>query len=145
MTEDTKTFKFLNNAVKMTDFVGRYILYDHYTGQGMNHKEATAAVTDEFVNFDIPTHRMVEYGNMIGFLWFTKYGTRILKTIKNAAIDKPFTFFMTLAMSDHMGVDNIANSMIGVKNPFSMIGNAPGMALDAADESLYLNIISDIL
>jgi hypothetical protein len=146
MTEDTKSFKILNNAVKMTDFIGRYVLYDHYTSQGMEHKEAVAAVTDEFVNFDIPTHRMVEWGNTIGFLRFTKYGTRILKTIKNAAVDKPFTFFSTLAMSNGLGLDNIANSVPGVtKGVFANAGTAPTMFINSADEPLFTNIITSLI
>lgn len=146
MTEDTKAFKVLNNAVKMTDFIGRYVLYNHYTQDGMEHGEAITSVIDEFVNFDIPTHRMVEYANAVGFLWFTKYGSRILKVIKESAVDKPFTFFMTLMMSNHTGLDNIAGSIPGVtKDLLAPVGNPIGSFLDTSDETLFVNSIKSLL
>ena len=122
LTEDTNSFKVLNNAVKMTDFIGRHVLYNHYTKAGMEHKKAIASVEDEFVNFNVPTHRMVEYGNKIGLLWFTKYGTRILKVIKDSAVDKPFDVLMALVLSAETGLDNIGNSIPGfTKSPFSFL------------------------
>ncbi|MDA3808006.1 MAG: hypothetical protein PF440_08865, partial [Thiomicrorhabdus sp.] len=69
MTDDQTSYKILNNAVKMTDYVARYALYQSYTqGQGMSHKEAMIRVREEFINFDIPTHKMIQYSNDIGVL-----------------------------------------------------------------------------
>jgi hypothetical protein len=142
MTEDTVLFKALNNAVKMTDFIGRYILYNHYTKkEGMSHKEAIISVTDEFVNFNIPTNQKIEYGNLIGALWFTKYGLRILKIIKDAAIAKPYDFFMSLVLSNTMGLDNIANSIPGVtKNLFQNVGDPFTTFMDSTNEPIIINL-----
>jgi hypothetical protein len=140
LAEDTRIFKELNNAVKMTDFVGRHVLYSHYVKGGMDHKKAIASVEDEFVNFNAPTHKMIEYGNKVGLLWFTKYGSRVLKVIKDSAVDKPFDVFMAYMMSAQLGMDNILNSIPGVtKNLFAPLGNPFDSFLGSLDESITAN------
>jgi len=113
LTQDTEVYKVLNNAVKMTDFVGRHILYKHYTESlGMSQKEAAAKAIDEFVNFDIASHRITEYLNEIGLLWFTKYATRIPRIAIKAVMDRPFDSAMSYLLSTHLGTDNILDSTI---------------------------------
>jgi len=146
MTEDTQGFKLLNNAVKMTDYVGRHVLYHHYVEQGMSHADAVAAVTEEFVDFNIPTHKMIEYFNSIGFLWFTKYGLRILKVIKNSVADKPYDAFMAFMLSSHVGLDNILNSVPGVtKDVFAPLGDPFSSAIGSLDEPFMINGLDEIL
>jgi len=150
LTQDTSAYKVLNNAVKMTDFIGRYVLYQHYTTQvakseRLNHEEAMAAVIEEFVNFNLPTHRITEYLNSIGILWFSKYGIRILKIMKNAAVDKPFDVLMAIMMSSHVGMDNINNSLPGVtKDLFANWSNSFSTAWDATDSPITLNVAGAI-
>jgi hypothetical protein len=143
MTADTQGYKLMNNSVKLTDYIARYVLHEHYTKtQGMDHKKAMESVIDEFVNFSLPTHRMVEYLNEVGLLWFTKFGLRILKPIKNAAVDKPFDFLLTFLASEHMGFDNIANSIpLVTNNPLNKIGNPFSNFLGSLDEILSINMI----
>jgi len=140
LTEDTQAYKVLNNAVKMTDFIGRHVLYNHYLEGGMPNSEAVAAVSDEFINFSVPTHRMIEYGNTIGLLWFTKYGSRVLKVIAESVIDKPYDVFMAFMFSVHLGLDNIINSIPGVtKSLFSNLGDPVSSIVESADESLIID------
>jgi hypothetical protein len=125
MTDDTQGYKMLNNAVKMTDYVGRYALYNHYRSQGMSDQDAKSAARDEFINFDLPTHRLIEYGNNIGLIWFSKYLLRVQKHIKNLVLDKPFTTLTTFMISAAFGNNNILNSIPFVtKDPTQGFGNA---------------------
>lgn len=147
MTQDTQAYQVLNNAVKMTDFIGRYVLYNYYTSKArgkkqMKHEDAVAAVIEEFVNFAPPTHRMIEYLNTIGLLRFTKYGIRILKVIKDSAIDKPFDVAMAFLMSSHLGMDNINNSIPGVtKSMTANIGDPFSFMLDSLSSILPINTL----
>ena len=86
LAEDTEGYKILNNAVRMTDYVGRYVLYHHYINNNMSHDDAVASARSEFIDFDLPTHRLIEYGNRIGLLWFTKYQLRFDKSEEYASI-----------------------------------------------------------
>ena len=133
LTEDTMAYKTLNNAVKMTDFVGRHVMYTYNTKQGMKHEEAVAKAEDSFVNFNIPSHRMIEYFNETGFLWFTKYFTRIMKVIKDSVVDKPLDVIMAYMLSSSLGFDNILNT---VPNDVGDIFNRTGTALTGAAGSV---------
>ena len=147
LTQDTQAYQVLNNAVKMTDFVARHVLYHYYTSSArgdeqMSHEEAVAEAIEEFVNFAVPTHRMIEYLNTIGLLRFTKYGIRILKVIKESAMDKPFDVAAALFLSTHIGADNINNSIPGVtKNMFSNFGNPFSFFVDSVDSILPVNYL----
>lgn len=115
MSSDTEGYKMLNNAVKMTDYIGRFVLYKHYTKKtGMKHDDAIAAVNEEFINFSLPTHRTIEYLNNIGIVWFSKYQLRVLKQLKNVIADKPFTAVATMILASTVGLSNIGKSVPGV-------------------------------
>ena len=142
LTEDTNMFKTLNNAVKMTDFIGRHIMYTSNVKGGMAHEEAVAKAEDAFVNFNIPTHQIIEYLNKIGVLWFTKYALRILKVIKDSVVDKPFDVFMAYMLSVHSGMDNIVNSTpTGIDYVLNHTSNPISMATDSVNEALILGQI----
>ncbi|RLB94471.1 MAG: hypothetical protein DRH26_01095 [Deltaproteobacteria bacterium] len=141
MTEETEGFKMLNNAVKMTDYVGRYALYHHYTKEkGMNHQDALSAVNDEFINFALPTHRMIEHLNNIGLVWFSKYQLRVLKHIKNLVKEHPFTTLSTFILGAYIGDNNILNSIPGfTKDALQGFGNPMSMFADSINDILYVN------
>jgi hypothetical protein len=137
MTEDTEGFKTLNNMVKMTDYVGRYVLYKHYTEKGMVHKEAVERVTDEFINFAPPTHRMLEYANNIGLVWFSKYQLRVLRHIKNIITEHPFSALATLIIGSTIHNNNILNTIpFATKDMGRMIGD-PLSALFSSSGDIF--------
>ena len=144
LSQDTEAYKVLNNGVKLTDFVGRHVLYTHYTKtKGMDPKEAAQKIIEEFINFDIPSHRITEYLNEIGLLWFTKYATRIPMVAAKAIVDKPFDAAMSYLLSTHVGLDNIVDSAIPnlgykVGTPFTAW---PG----SIDELMTAQLIGSIL
>lgn len=134
MTTDTEGFKMMNNAVKLTDFTGRYVLYHHLISQGMSHDMAVSEVMDKFINFDLPTHRMIGALNETGLLWFSKYQLRVLKHIKNVVLDRPFTTLATFILGSYIGNNNIVNSIpfitkeyspLGIGDPLSAISTSP--------------------
>lgn len=89
MAHDTKAYKVLNNAVRMSDFVARYALYKHLTKQGMSKEAALGDIVNAFINYDLPTHRLTQYLNDTGFWWFSKYAFRIQKVIMDTLIKHP--------------------------------------------------------
>ena len=138
MTEDTQMYKVLNNAVKMTDFVGRHVLYTYNVETlKMDKAEAAAQAIEEFINFAPPTHQMIDFLNRMGVLWFTKYGIRVLKTMKTNAVDKPFDVLMTLGTASALGFDTIFGSIPGVtKGLLSNVANPVSMFLSSFGESI---------
>ena len=151
LTENTEEFKVLNNAVKMTDFVARYILYKHYTSdtQGTkrkSHAEAMRSVSREFVNFSIPTHKMMEFGNNIGLLWYTKYQLRIFRVMFDSMYENPFGAMSTYAFSQAMGFANIFNSIPGVtKNLFQLAGTPLTVGLDSVPGIATMDLLGSAI
>jgi len=142
LAKDTQAYKVLNNAVKMTDFIGRYIMYQHYTKTGpvadrLPHDKALAKVMHQFVNFNLPSHRMLEYGNEVGLVWFSKYALGILKPITQVLKEKPAETIMTFATAQSYGVSNIIES--GLNDPLRVFSNPLGVFMETVDESLIVN------
>jgi hypothetical protein len=141
MTEDTSGYKTLNNAVKMTDYTGRYVLYHHYKSKGMKHEDAVSKVMDEFINFDLPTHRTIEYLNSVGIIWFSKYQLRVLKQIKNIVKEHPFSSIATLLLGTFIGNNNIINSIpFLTKDVTQTFGNPLETVWDSAPQILNVEL-----
>ena len=133
MTTDTEGYKTLNNAVTMTDYIGRYVYYHHLTAQGMSHKDAVSEAMDQFINFGLPTHLTLDYLNRTGLVWFSKYQLSVLKHIKNLITERPFTTLVTFILGSFIGGNNILQSIPGITkdalqnmgDPFSAIAETP--------------------
>jgi len=106
-------------------------------------KEAAAKAIEEFVNFDIPSHRMTEYANEIGLFWFTKYATRIPAIALKAIADKPVDSALAWLMSSHLGTDNIMESII--PNFANKIGTAPTSLVGSGDDLATYQLFTSIL
>jgi hypothetical protein len=151
LTQDREGFKVLNNAVKMTDFVARYVLYKHYTDEARgnarkSHVDAMSAVQDEFINFRIPTHKMLQYGNDVGLVWFSKYQLRVLIVMANSMKDKPFQTTYNIVMANMTGASNIFFSIPGItKGAFQGFGNAFSVMSDSIPNILPLNIGEEVI
>lgn len=92
MAHDTTVYKALSQAAQLSDFLGRYTLYQHMTTRKrdpMPKEEAIQLASDAFINYDVPTHRKMQYMNETGFFRFTKYYLRIQKVIMHLYRDNP--------------------------------------------------------
>lgn len=151
LAEDTQLYKVLNNATKMTDGIGRYIMYKHYTGLskkdgGLAHKEAIAKVLHEFVNYNIPANRMLDYLNATGFIWFSKYALGILKPIKDMIQDKPFAALFSMTMAGIGDVSNVGQAIPFInKDVIGMVDNAANKYVEVADNLITIKVAKDIL
>ena len=92
MAKDTKMYKALHHATQLSDFVARYALYAHVTTRKtdpMSKEDAIQLASDSFVNYDLPSHRKLQYMNDMGFVMFTKYYLRIQKVIGHLYAENP--------------------------------------------------------
>lgn len=108
MTRDSASFDFMNKMTQFSDFGARYALFKHLTTRKNNpidKSTATQAVINKFVNYDLPTHRAIQYGNDIGLIWFSKYFIRIQKTIAETFAENPGRVLMGLALQGMVGFD----------------------------------------
>lgn len=106
MTEDSTPYKFMSYATQISDFLSRYTLYQHATTRAKNplaHEEAVQLASDAFINYDLPTHRKMQYANDTGLIFFTKYYVRIQRMIVRLYKEHPGRVMLMLAGEAWLG------------------------------------------
>jgi ribosomal protein L7Ae-like RNA K-turn-binding protein len=118
MTKDTLVYQQLLQFTQKSDFVARFVLYQHYL-RNIDRKHAKKALTKEqivaerqkalldvietFVNYDIPTSPAIQYLNDIGVLMFTKFLFRIQKVIVRTFRENPANTMALYALENAVG------------------------------------------
>ena len=126
MTHDTPAYKLLSQATSMSDFVARYTLHQHMTTRKVNPlgtRESIQLAVDAFVNYDIPSHRSLQYLNDMGLVWFTKYYIRIQKVLMHLYRDNPGRSIAMVTLENLFpGLSTIVDSGFWnrIGNPFSV-------------------------
>ena len=137
MAHDTPAYQFLSQQTQLSDFVARHVLYKHATTRKNNpmaQREALQLASEAFVNYDIPSHRSLQYLNDMGIVWFTKYYMRIQKMIMHLYKENPARGMLLLTIDGYLDaaqtlVDSAAINRI--ENPFSV---GAFKFIDALDE-----------
>ena len=124
MTKDTPHYKMLANLTQMSDFVARYTLYQHLTTQAqqpLSKKEAARVASENFVNYDIPLPKGIQYLDDIGILPFTKYFLSMQRVLVNLVREHPVKVLMTLMANNYLHLmPTVMDS-----SSFSRFGNNP--------------------
>ena len=124
MAHDTRLYQGLNNITQMSDFVARFVLYEHLTTRDKNplsSEDAISQAGESFVNYDIPMTKFVQYMDDMGVLYFTKYFLRIQRVLIKLAKDNPMRVMFTALLGNFADLGPIVldGSMI------SHFGNNP--------------------
>jgi hypothetical protein len=82
VTHDTQLYKAMRNATQISDFVARFTLHQHNINkQKMSEEDSINNIVETFVNYDLPTHKSIQYLNDMGLVMFSKFFIRIQKVI----------------------------------------------------------------
>jgi hypothetical protein len=104
MTHDQKMYQFLRDATQMSDLTARYILHKWNTeNKNVSVKESLKDISESFINYDIPTHRFIQYGNDMGFILFSKFFLRIFKPMLKESVKHPLSVFALLMLQSFTG------------------------------------------
>jgi len=137
MSKGTKMYDALHHLTQVSDFLGRYTLYKHATetkAQPMSHKDAVQLASDAFVNYDLPSHQMMQYANDVGLVYFTKYYMRIQKVLMHQFRERPAEGLMQVLLGSYFNADVVTNSSFvhHFNNPFTL---GAFKYLDAVDDA----------
>ncbi|AUV61826.1 virion RNA polymerase [Pseudomonas phage Littlefix] len=114
MTHDTSTYKFLSQTTQLSDLIARYAMYQHTMNRARNplsQADALRQAEESFVNYDLPSHRSIQYLNDMGIVMFTKYYMRIQKTIMRLVKEKPARVLGAIAIDAYTnGMSSVINS-----------------------------------
>ena len=147
VSPDTPLYKLLNNATQFSDFSSKYVMYKYYTQKAkekLSHDAALQIASDNFVNYDVPTARGLQYLNDMGVVMFTKYNIRIQKALFQLLKKRPAT-----AMAQALFINSFTNMEAGI-DPliwFNM-GNplrSGGLGLPSAlDEPIPIKMLTSV-
>lgn len=114
MAPGTPLHTAMSQATQYSDFVARYTLYQHLISDKKAPKskqEALKRISDSFVNYDVPSHRHMQYLNDMGLLMFTKYYLRIQKVIMQMFREHPARAIMMVTLDSYLqGMQTIVDS-----------------------------------
>ena len=125
MAQDTPLYQALAYGTQVSDFLARYTLHQHLLTREkmpMTGDKAIQMVSDAFVNYDVPSHRQLQYANDMGLVYFTKYYLRIQKVIAMLYQQNPGRAMMLLTVSHFIDFLPMLthSAMLGrIGNPFS--------------------------
>lgn len=135
-TKESYLYKKMSQSAQLSDFMARYALYKHSVGkEGLSREDAANKAISTFINYDLPTHRGIQYLNDMGMLWFTKYYIRIQKILLKTFINKPGRVISLLLMDfmtgdsvstvydSYLSTDNVLNRTGLPDDPIDLLGN----------------------
>lgn len=117
----TPAHKFLADATQFSDFGAKLVLAEHLMKKGMSANKAMSQAQDNFINFDVPTSKGMQYMNDVGLFMFTKFFLRFQRVIVRMFKEKP-----AQVLAQHYGVEYFTD-VAGFLDPFMgfRIGNNP--------------------
>ena len=130
MHSDTPFYKMANNAVKHSDFAARYALIKHLERSNPDNSfdKNVQEAMDQFIDYDIPTNRWIQYMNDVGLLWFTKYGIRAsgvaAKLVYNQPRNVAKIFLLQMLFGTDFGTVFDANPTARFNTPVGKLGGA---------------------
>ena len=83
MLEDSESYKFMQQATILSDFVFKYAMYKHNEGR-MSEKENLAKIKYIFFDYNVSSPKSIEALESMGFLMFTKYKIRSHRVVLDA-------------------------------------------------------------
>lgn len=148
LAQGTVGYNVLAKSTQLSDFLSRYALHKHLTtrkNQPLSKEESLQWISDVFVNYDIPTHRNVQYLNDMGLLYFTKYYLRIQKVIMKLWREQPARALGILLLQNFLpGMGNIMDSAfwgrLGDNPLYAGALHLPGAMLDIISVKAAMNI-----
>lgn len=125
ISHETQLYKSLRDATQLSDFIARYTLHQHNLKNDMTKEESFQDIVDTFVNYDLPTHKGIQYANDMGFLMFTKFFVRIQKIIYKLATKNTGNFITLMLLQNvfDKDIEDIADSFASPDNMVNKLHN----------------------
>jgi hypothetical protein len=142
LSQDTAGYKFLNQSTQVSDFAARYAQYKYYTERGKNplsKEEAMKRIVANFVNYDVPTGKGIQYLNDMGLMMFSKYYFRIQRPIINLFQENPTGVIALLIGQGYFDFAAPTDSSLLNNGLLSRFQNPFGVAAGSIDEIASIN------
>jgi len=149
VTRNSKLYKALSKTTQMSDFVARYVLFEHLTKRAKNpmlEKDAVHKVSEAFINYDVPMDKKVQFMDDMGFIPFIKYFFRIQRVLLETTKEHPLQMLGLVALNHFYSslplvTDSSFLAHIG-NNPFRM---GAGQIFTVWDDTLVLDSMAKLI
>jgi hypothetical protein len=137
LTRRSKAYQTLSHLTQVSDLVARYALYRHLTERKKNplsKAEAIEKVVKRFVNYDVPTHRLIQWGNDMGLIWFSKYYLRIQAALWEMMKEEPARMLSLATTQGIVDFWNIYDSLATPGTLMNRFHNPIGAVITSPDD-----------
>jgi hypothetical protein len=150
LTHDTAAYGLLRDITQVSDFAARYALHQYNTKKRktpMSEAESVNMIVETFINYDLPTHKSLQYANEMGAIMFTKFFIRTQKIIAYIIKNHPENVIKLLAIESVLGdvSDIIGDANILTNDITDKINVNPLGLLSEIIEPVTLKIIEDAI
>lgn len=122
MSPGTPLHEFMKHAAQFSDLAAKYTLATHKINTGeLDMKGAITEAQDNFINYDVPTGKGIDYMNRMGLFMFTKFFIRFQQVmIKRLGQNAGST------IGQHIAVEQLTG-FSGILDPLAItrLGNMP--------------------
>ena len=114
ITDDTDLASAMRDITQYSDFIARYTLIKYRTQmEKVDRTKAVEEAIDTFIDYDMQTNPMIQYGNDMGLMQYTKFLFRIQKVLLREFEKKPATLLASeIAQAALVDVPTIADSSL---------------------------------
>ncbi|UYF10881.1 ribonuclease E [Vibrio phage 12VC501] len=143
--QGSNLYDFLSEAAQFSDFGARYVLFQHMTkNKGIDKTEAAGQVMDIFIDYDLPTHKGIQYLNDLGLLMFSKYLVRVQRIIAKTFLENPARALSIMLLQNFFGdiPDIMDSTMIIETNPLTRLANPVESFINAAPDIITAKVFS---
>ena len=143
MTHDSSIYKFMRDMAQISDFAARYSLHKNNMKKGKAYSDSIRDITHTFINYDVPTHKGVQYLNDMGVLGFTKYLFRIQQVLIKRIGSNPTRVMITQALQMLFGM-NVPDPYDGALTISRILRRffTPTDWFNALDKNMFIEIAS---
>lgn len=122
MSEGTPLHEFMKHSTQFSDLAAKYSLARHkMKSESMSMKRAITEAQDNFINYDVPTGRGMDYMNKMGLFMFTKFFLRFQQVLVKMLNQRAGS-----TIAQHLAIEQFTG-LSGVLDPLAVtrIGNNP--------------------
>lgn len=144
MHHSTPLYKLARDFAMLSDFSARYALHKYNTQTRkvkMSNAESIADIMETFVNYETPTHKVLQFLNDHDPVMFTKYLLRTQKVIAKLAQKNPAQLIMMGVLQGITGnLPDVTDSLMGVSSIHKFVP-APTSLIDGLTNSFAVNAV----
>ena len=123
VSPSTPLYKFLSNSTQFSDFAAKFVLAEHTqnrTKDKLSWEESIELADTMFINYGVPTSKVLQGLNDRGIIMFSKYTIRIQRAMMYLLKEHPTSSIAQSLLALSMGAPTAFTPVATPSNPFTV-------------------------